>query len=548
MTRRAGAAAHWAGCCIVAIACALLAARPCLTQPITPRYTLTAEQWREDLTAMMRALARRHPGLYRTTRPAAFDSATKTLDARIPSLARQEVILEMARIIALAGDGHTTIAPMRDPAIGFRALPIALYLFRDGLYVRRAHRIHADLAGARVHRIGGASVDEAFRRVRPYIAHDNEMGVRHLAPEFLAMAEVLHAVKLAPSSDSVLFELEVKGALREVWLRPVGPVDVTTGDADASWFRRAGWVEARDGAGGNEPLWVSRDAEHVLWWFTADPGSRAVYVQINQLRNGPSETFADFTGRLFATIDSLQPERLVLDLRLSRGGDAALFRPLVQGVLRRPNVNARGKLLVLVGRATWSAADLLVDELRKYGEVTVIGEPSASSGRYQAVSQVRLPNSLITVRIGSAYWHATPSETPSSWTVPDIGIVPTAAQFFQNEDPVLAAALSHVPGPSLAEQIRQAITSGDTAAARIRLEAFRSDSSNQFVDARLSLDSAAMHFLERREYDRAIAILELAVMEFPDVPRAYASLSAAYLAKARAQKPPTVAEGAEPEP
>ena len=68
--------------------------------------------------------------------------------------------------------------------------------------------------------------------------------------------------------------------------------------------------------------------------------------------------------------------------------------------------------------------------------------------------------------------------------MPDIGIVPAAAQFFRNEDPVLAAALSHVAGPSLAEQIREAITGGDTAAARIRIEAFRGDSSNQFVDAR----------------------------------------------------------------
>jgi hypothetical protein len=42
-------------------------------------------------------------------------------------------------------------------------------------------------------------------------------------------------------------------------------------------------------------------------------------------------------------------------------------------------------------------------------------------------------------------------------------------------------------------------------------------------------------------------VLELAVAEYPDVPRAYLNLSAAYAARARAQMP-AVAERAEPEP
>jgi hypothetical protein len=37
-------------------------------------------------------------------------------------------------------------------------------------------------------------------------------------------------------------------------------------------------------------------------------------------------------------------------------------------------------------------------------------------------------------------------------------------------------------------------------------------------------------------------------MEYPDVPRAYVNLSAAYRARTRAQMPSTVAERAEPEP
>jgi hypothetical protein len=549
MTRRAGAGALWVGRSLVAIVCALLTAPLSFAQTIAPRYTLTADQWREDLRVMMEELPRRHRNLFHTTSAATFDSAAKVLHARIPTLGRHEIILEMGRIVALAGDGHTNIYPTRDAAIGFRTLPVALYLFRDGLYVRAAHRIHADLAGARVLRIGDASPDEAYRRVRPYIGRDNEMGVKFFAAQLLAIPEVLHAAGLAPSTDSVLFELEVSGGKRALWLRPIGLVDLMVADADASWRRKAGWVDARDAAGAPEPLWVSRDPEKVLWWFTVLPDSRTVYAQINQVRNGATETFADFTQQLLAAIDSLTADRLVIDLRLNRGGNGVLLRPLVKGILKRPNVNERGKLLVLVGRGTWSAAQFLLDDLQKYADVTFIGEPSGSKGNHYGDSRrITLPHSGITVRAATIYWQAWLPGDPRPWTAPDVAAELSSDDYVGNEDPVLASALAFVARPRLSDELRQAVAAGDTAAARERLATFRADTTHAYVDARLSLDSAALHFLERREYDRAIAILELAVMEFPDVPRAYANLSAAYLARTRAQQPSTVAERAEPEP
>ncbi len=548
MTRRAGGGTPRAGCCILATISALLMAPPSLSQ-VAPRYTLTPEQWREDLRTMMAELPRRHRNLYHTTSAETFDSAAKALHARIPTLARHEIILEMARIVALAGDGHTNIYPTRDAAIGFRALPIALYLFRDGLYVRAAHRIHAELAGARVLRIGDASVDEAYGRVRPYIGRDNEMGVRFFAPHLLAIPEVLHAAGLAPSPDSVLFELEVGDTTRSVWLRPVGPVDLMPADADVSWRRKQGWVDARERASAPEPLWISRDPEKVLWWFTVLPESKTVYAQINQVRNGPSETFAEFTQRLLSAIDSVRADRLVLDLRLNRGGNGVLLRPLVSGILKRPNVNDRGKLLVLTGRSTWSAAQFLVDDLQKYADVTFIGEPSASKGNHYGDSRrITLPNSGITARAASIYWQAWLPGDQRHWIAPDVAAGLSFSDYARNEDPVLTTALRFVARPRLSDEIRQAIAAGDTSTARERLAAFRDDSTHAYADARLSLDSAAMHFLERRDYDRAIAILELALMEYPDVPRAYANLSAAYLARTRAQAPATVAERAEPEP
>ncbi|HEY8195922.1 MAG TPA: hypothetical protein VIG04_03000, partial [Gemmatimonadales bacterium] len=112
--------------------------------------------WREDLRYMAAEMAKRHKNLYHTVSRARFDSAVTSLDRRIPSLARHQVIVELARIVGLVGDGHTNVAPTRDPKIGFRTLPVRLYLFKDGLFVRAARRAQASLAGARVVQIGRA--------------------------------------------------------------------------------------------------------------------------------------------------------------------------------------------------------------------------------------------------------------------------------------------------------------------------------------------------------------------------------------------------------
>src|SRR4028119_1316882 len=95
-----------------------------------------------------------HKNLFHTMSREQFESTVKSLHDRIPSLARHQIIVEMARIVAKVNDGHTNIYPTRDPKIGFHALPVKLYMFKDGLFVRAAEPDLARLVGARVLKIG----------------------------------------------------------------------------------------------------------------------------------------------------------------------------------------------------------------------------------------------------------------------------------------------------------------------------------------------------------------------------------------------------------
>jgi hypothetical protein len=143
--------------------------------------------------------------------------AAAELDRRIPALQPHEVILGMARIVALVGDGHTrlglplgsgwefdyahtpTPAP-RDSTIRFHHLPVRYRWYDDGLAIDAVRPGLEDLLGARVQRIEGWSADSAMARVRPFVSVDNDLGWRLLGPARLACVEALHALGIASVS------------------------------------------------------------------------------------------------------------------------------------------------------------------------------------------------------------------------------------------------------------------------------------------------------------------------------------------------------------
>jgi hypothetical protein len=114
-------------------------------------------------------MERTHKNLYHSISAADFAAKVESLNARMPSLTRAEVIVEMTKIVAAVGDGHTNIYPTRDPRIGFRTLPVTFTFFGDELYVRAVQEAQRPLLGARVLPIGNFDVDDAYVEVKTMI-------------------------------------------------------------------------------------------------------------------------------------------------------------------------------------------------------------------------------------------------------------------------------------------------------------------------------------------------------------------------------------------
>lgn len=472
-----------------------------------------------------------HKNLFHTVTREQFESAVRKLDERIPSLARHQVIVEMARIVAMVGDGHTNIAPTRDPKIGFRAYPVRLYRFRDGLFIRAAARENADLVGARVVRIGTVSSEEAFDAARAIIGRDNEMDVKFFAPFLLAMPEVLHALGLVPDMENAAFTVESRGRRRVVSLKPAGPAEMMPPDTDTSWLSRPDWVDARDGAQRPVPLWL-KDPQN-KFWFEYLPGAKAVYVQYNHVSNKEDETVEAFARRLFTFVEAQSVERLVLDLRLNRGGNGEFNRPLLLGLIRSRPVDQKGRLFVIVGRSTWSAAQGLVNELEKYTNATFVGEPTGGKvNSYGDSKRITLPNSGITVRVSTLWWQGDERDR-RQWTAPQIAAELVFEDYRTNNDPALNAALSSVPRRPLAELLKDAVSAGDFQRAAAAYREWRADPVNAYVlaDAELPVNSLAYELMASRRLDQAVEVFKLNAAVFPGSANAFDSLGEAYKTK-----------------
>lgn len=392
--------------------------------------------WRDDLRFMAREMEQTHKNLHHTVSRERFATMVAALDAAIPSLERHEVIVEMAKIVAAVGDGHTNIYPTRDPKIGFHTLPVAFSFFGNELYIRAAHESQRPLAGARVLRIGDRDVTDAYAAAAAMIGRDNEQGARYWAPYLLAMPEVLHALRIARSTVEVALTVLTPAGEKTVLLHPVAPVEMMTGDTATLFARREGWIDVRDLAGRADPLWLRRVGDA----FHFEHVGPLLYVQINQVGDKADETLAQFAQRLRDEIAATRPEQVAIDLRLNRRGNNILVTPVIRALIQSERIDRKGRLFAIIGPATFSAAQTLVDALEKYTNVTFVGEPSGSKGNaYGDSRRITLPHSGITVRVSVHYWQEWHPLDKRDATMPQIAAPLTFDAYRRNIDPALEA-------------------------------------------------------------------------------------------------------------
>jgi tetratricopeptide (TPR) repeat protein len=512
---------------VLMLAASAGAAGAAIVKPISAHE---AQQWRQDLAALANELPKKHKNAFARLSPQEFETAVRRLNERIPTLSRDEIIVELERIVAMVHDAHTGIQSLlyESPA-HFHYIPAGLYLFKDGLYVYAADRPYAAAVGGKVVRIGNTSTRDALARVAPLIPADNEMAVKERAPLYLETPEVLHALHITDSVERVPFTIEKGGKTFTVTFEAL-PAPKPTNDNWAlgqRFSKMPSWVDARSAA--TPPLWL-RDPQ-AYFWHTYVPESGTLYAAFNDIADKDNQSVKDWVQQLQALLDTKDLQRFVLDLRWNTGGNNYLNKPLLLALIKSPKVNRRGKLFVIIGRRNFSAAQNLINDIANYTDAIFVGEPTASTPNfYGDPTAIELPNSKLVVRASTLWWQDVDPRDKRMWTAPDLAAELTSDDYKNNRDPAMDLIMRYTPETPIADVMHQAIAAGRTPAAISAYRRFKADPVHAYTDTERAMNSLGYKLLNEKRIADALTVFKLNAESYPTSPNVWDSLAEGYLA------------------
>jgi len=505
------------------LVCAILCGSATLAAQTAPRPGTAG--WRSDVRLLARELPKRHPAPFANITAAQWDSAVTRLDRRLPALSQNQRLVELLRLVALVGDAHTNVEP--DPALGLRYYPLELYSFEDGLFVRRADSAHADLVGARVLRIGRSSADEAVTVAATVIPHENDWWVRAWAPFWLMIPEIVDGLGLARDAEHLPLVIERTGRVDTVVVAPAGRFQHGQGPIPIDM---SGWVTLRQSA---PPSW-EQNPDRLFWW-TILPDRRTLYVCMRAVVPGPQSGLNRAQwDEVFALADSAPIARLVIDIRENLGGNGGLNRYPIQQILRRPALDRRDRLFVIIGRRTFSAGQQFANLLEAWTQATLVGEPSGQRpSQYGDHRPLVLPASHVAVNISTVF-HQAPNEFDRRSFVPPAIYAPlTATAYRDGVDPALAAIVTEDSGPAVMDVVARALAAGDTAGAERALRAAQDAVQNRFRSLEPDVNALGYRLLGGGATEQAIGAFRLNTRVYPRSANTFDSLGEALLAAGR---------------
>jgi len=395
------------------------------------------EGWRHDLQLLAREVKRKAYATFHKSAATQFGAAVKKLHDSIPRLTDSQIIIEFAKLMRMVGDGHSGLmSPGARPEFAL-ALPVQFYLFEEGLFIIAADPKYKDLLGAQVLRFGDRTVEEVMRGLEPITNRDNDIWLKQVGPHRMRTTAILNALGLIPEAQQVTLTIRnSSGETRAVSL-------VADASATNIWnVVPKTWISLPQTASAPVPLYLKNVSAR--YWFEYLPEAKTVYFQFNIIRNDPNESLEKFSDRLFKFVNENGVEKLVVDMRWNNGGNTTLLRPLIQGLVRNEKINKRGKLFVIIGRRTFSAAQNAATYIERDTNATFVGEPTGSSPNFVGEEDsLTLPYSKVVINVSDLYWQSSSPFDHRTWIAPQIYTPPTFEAYRANRDSALEVILAY---------------------------------------------------------------------------------------------------------
>lgn len=401
-----------------------------------PAPDLTREQWQADFHGLVDLLAEKHVNLPALIDRTVLDGAVAAVNERMDQLTDGDKLMELLRIVSLPGDAHTFPFVVL-PAYDLHSLPLQVFGFSDGWGIVAAGRECRELVGCRILAIAGKPIEEIFDGCDVLLAAESDMGRKERFSYMCVMAEWLAYHDVISDLDQVTLTL----------LDPAGNrVERTLEFGD--YYRQFLWSNFFR-IDNDLPMVYGAPRKDNYRYELRDNG-QTLFIQFNQCENQDGRPTLDQMVAEIRTATADSPlERCIVDIRHNDGGNR-IWGGLVDFLKTDSRINQPGRLLVLIGRRTFSSAVMFANQLQMNTHAVFLGEPTGQGPIFFAgPRQYELPHSRLPFFISS---HRTEAGLPfdrRDCLVPDVRVAMSLADFRSGTDPVMAAVMaSPVPEPS----------------------------------------------------------------------------------------------------
>ncbi len=419
-------------CLAVQVVAAASAPAPAPKSPPAPvSAQKRAESWKKDVRFLATELPRVYPEVFSAQKRKAWDQESERIASAASTLSDAEVKVALLRLLASLKDPATRLQWS-----GEHFYTITVQNFPDGPRVIRAQQGLDRAVGARLVKVGDASVEEVAKRLAPLSGCEDEACRKDAVARQLTSAEILRTLRLVPAEGSATFGFEDDDGRFSLEIPPREPRETNIGM----------WATAIDSSPEKVPLYLRHRQEN--YWFELLPDSKTLYIQYARSVPVAGKSMSSFVDQLFRAVEGKEIDRVVVDLRRNTATDGAFLRPLLDGLEARPALRRPGKLFVIVGPMTYPAGADNARELVRRFRATLVGETVPARGRTTGESKsFALPESKLRV----VYPALSPGASESKPLVPDIVSEATFENLRDGLDAALEAILARAgKGPGTA--------------------------------------------------------------------------------------------------
>jgi hypothetical protein len=404
---------------------------------MSPKSLVTfSDSLEMDLHYAYKLLKLTHYNPYTRFSPQKIDESFQQTITTIHQVTPQKAIAQIMKFVAMMGDGHTVLVPPVNGPYRFHRYPVKGYLFADGFYVTATTEKNKEILGKKITRFNKIPAEQVVKKLSGFISYDNEMQLKWLLPYAMFIPELLEAAEINLVENDLVLSYDDNGHNVEYELSESAKI---TGDQLEKFIyedeTEKEWLNAKS------KIEKSLETFYKVVLLT----EKCIYIPFNQVKHDEQYPFTSFIDSVNVLIRQRKSPQLIIDLRNNEGGDNTMLIPFIQMLISRQHEDKTMRIICLTGRRTFSAAITLLGQLKKYGNVVIMGEPTGGKPNFIGeFNPFRLPYSGLWINSSKWYHQNTNTFDFRPWIDPDIFYEPTYKEWLLENDQLLVKALTYL--------------------------------------------------------------------------------------------------------